>query len=104
MMELTVLPDVGTAGDLAPEHDVRSALDWRDYEVGIAEARRHGKPLLCLAESHLGNAAQRLALFLEQDGQLAELAGEAFVPVLVGHGDRPDLVDRILLVAHSLQE
>ncbi len=96
-----VLPTITAAAPAAPEHDVRGTLAWRGYTEGVAEARRRGVPILCLAEEPWSNGAQRLALFLVKDTALRELAESAFVPVLANPHERPDVVDRILNVAHA---
>lgn len=94
-------PNHRPAGDLslpatrpAPtEHlpDVASALPWRTWEDGSAEARRRGIPMLALAEPAWANSAQRLALRLQQDHALRELVTSRVVPVLVDPDVRPDL-------------
>ena len=102
MIELEVVT-AASEGRTAPENDLGTALNWRSWEAGIAEARETQSPVFCVAENRWGNAAQRLALFLERDPELAELIAGSFVPVLVDPAGRPDLVDRILTVAMQVE-
>lgn len=100
MIELSVAPAPPAA---APEHDASGALPWRSLEEGIREAAERRMPVLCLAEHPWSNSAQRLALFLRHDSELADRAANAFVPLLVNPADRPDIVDLILNAAHRLE-
>lgn len=101
MIELSVAPAAQPA-PAAPAHDIRAMLRWRGWDEALEESRATGLPILCLAGNRWGNAAQRLALFLENDGELLRLATEAFVPVLTDPVARPDLTDLILNAALSL--
>ncbi len=102
MIELTVMPATRTESG-APQHDVRTALAWLSLEEGLEQAREQGKPVLCLAESYWSNSAQRLALFLEEDAQLKEVAAGGFIPVLVDPAEEPVLADRIMVAASQLE-
>jgi uncharacterized protein YyaL (SSP411 family) len=82
--------------------DVRRALPWREFEVGLDEAALHGRPILCLAEPHWSSAAQRLALVLGREDDTRALAERAFVPVRLEPFERPDVVARLRWAATAL--
>jgi hypothetical protein len=82
--------------------DVRRALPWREFEVGLDEAALHGRPILCLAEPHWSSAAQRLALVLGREDDTRALAERAFVPVLVDPIERPDVAARLRWASTAL--
>ncbi len=103
MIELAVVPGRVAERPARLEHDIRDTLDWRSLQDGLDEARERQVAVLCLAEDPHGNAAQRLALFLESDAALRERAGSTCVPVLVDPADAPDLVDTILLAASHIE-
>ena len=102
MIELEVVA-ADRQGRSAPENDLASALQWRSWADGLEEAREQQAPIFCVAESPWGNAAQRLALFLERDAELADIISDGFVPVLVDPTAMPDLADRILTVAMQVE-
>jgi len=86
----------------APPPDVRRALPWREFEVGLDEAAAHGRPILCLAEPPWSSAAQRLALVLGREDETRALAESAFVPVRVDPFERPDVAARLRWAATAL--
>src|SRR5690625_3162688 len=86
------------------QHDVRTSLDWRDWDSGLEEARQLRKPVLCLAEQPWSNSAQRLALFFHEDPELLDVVATGFIPVLVDPDRHPALTERILVAASQLEE
>lgn len=74
--------------------DVTSALTWRDWETGRAEARQRRVPVLALAEAPWATSAQRLGLILSQDEVLRDDIERHVVPVIIDPCARPDLVSR----------
>ncbi len=103
MIELAVVPGRTKGRSARLEHDVRKSLDWRTLQAGLDEARERRVPVLCLAEDPHTNAAQRLALFLDNDASLREQVATTCVPVLADPERAPELVDMILLAASRIE-
>lgn len=82
--------------------DVDQATDWRAWQEGLAEAREHDRPILCLAEPAWANGSQRLALVLGRDESVRQALETRFVPVRLDPLARPDVADRLRCAALSL--
>jgi uncharacterized protein YyaL (SSP411 family) len=95
------LPDT-RPGQHSQLPDIGSALPWRNWDDGLEEAQRLGRPILAVAEHRWANSAQRIALRLQQDEQLRELLTATVIPVLVDPDERPDLAARWRWAATAL--
>ncbi len=91
----TKLKEVASATRRDPAPDLRLALAWRDWPVGLREASTRGVPVLCCAEPSWTTAAQRLARNLAATPALADAIESHTVPVWVDAIACPNLAARL---------